>query len=405
MLRKCGARLGARELRGVVAAERRRAADEALRVDNDKTQRALETLDTTLVLGAREALTLPSGIALSGEALWNSARVTRGNSHVRRAFRQCVVGGEAAVKRIWHEYKVRPTCLFVPDDVDVPEWCHDPEHPTIVVRGAAMEINTDLLSANYADGYVGAVFPMPIEASPLDLVDPSGAEANEARADLDVPEREPVAFSSVVALHRVANPANVGMILRAAVDMGYDAVVLDRCADVYNEKVLRASEGAAFSRTTRCYALNERNSDPVELLQRTAVSHRLFPIFAVPDTSADPVFSVAQRLHRANARAEGSRHKLGSMVVLGSEANGLEELEERWAMPAKAACVQMDNALVGSMNVAFAASIMLHHFRPAAVREFEDMFARGIVPEDDEEAADPVLLEARDVIAAGGTTQ
>jgi tRNA G18 (ribose-2'-O)-methylase SpoU len=168
-------------------------------------------------------------------------------------------------------------------------------------------------------------------------------------------------------------------------------VILDRCADYLNEKVLRASEGAVYAPNVRTFVLKDRAQfDHVDVLQTAALTHRLLPIFGVPDARAEPVFKVAQRLHYCN-RGKASDESLGAMVFLGSEAQGLEQLQERWAIPAKPTCITLDNAQVNSMNLAFAASILLHHFRPNAAGEFEDLFRRGVVPADQDEAVQEIL--------------
>eukprot|EP00672_Neobodo_designis_P024545 CAMPEP_0174833430 /NCGR_PEP_ID=MMETSP1114-20130205/4233_1 /TAXON_ID=312471 /ORGANISM="Neobodo designis, Strain CCAP 1951/1" /LENGTH=400 /DNA_ID=CAMNT_0016067313 /DNA_START=36 /DNA_END=1234 /DNA_ORIENTATION=- len=323
---------------------------------------------------------LSASRTVTSQSLYANACHVRENAHARAQLGSCVVGGSSAIRRIWHQYGVRPTCVFVPDDVPVPEWCVNGPTPTIVVRADPLMINEKLLSSNQCDGFA-AEFDLPAMPSLLDLTTSPDAAPETEIADAP----KPVSFSRVVALHKTRNASNTGNVIRAAVDLGYDAVILDRCADVFNEKVLRASDGAVFCPTFRTYQLKEKGpADPIELLQHAAVAHRLLPILAVPSPDAEPVFSVAQRLHYHNKdKAEGSLERLGAMVVLGSEARGLEELQESWQIPAKLASVNLDNALVESINVAFAASIMMHHFRPAAVAEFDDLFKRGVVPQDD----------------------
>lgn len=50
-----------------------------------------------------------------------------------------------------------------------------------------------------------------------------------------------------VLLDDVQDPGNVGTILRSAYAFGYDGIVLSMgCADIYNEKVIRATQGALF---------------------------------------------------------------------------------------------------------------------------------------------------------------
>lgn len=58
---------------------------------------------------------------------------------------------------------------------------------------------------------------------------------------------ETICGRRVILLDRVQDPGNVGAIIRSAYAFGYDALVLSPgCADIYNEKVIRATQGALF---------------------------------------------------------------------------------------------------------------------------------------------------------------
>lgn len=48
-------------------------------------------------------------------------------------------------------------------------------------------------------------------------------------------------------------PSNVGTLLRAAVDMQFDSVVLINTVDALHEKVLRACDGALFHPNLHIY--------------------------------------------------------------------------------------------------------------------------------------------------------
>lgn len=53
---------------------------------------------------------------------------------------------------------------------------------------------------------------------------------------------------NVVALDNVKDPGNLGTIIRSAVAFNYDTILLsEECVDVYNSKVVRATEGMLFN--------------------------------------------------------------------------------------------------------------------------------------------------------------
>ncbi|MFV0255500.1 MAG: TrmH family RNA methyltransferase [Erysipelotrichaceae bacterium] len=54
-------------------------------------------------------------------------------------------------------------------------------------------------------------------------------------------------IGNIVALDRVQDPSNVGGILRSCLALGYNNILLsDDCVDLYNEKLIKASQGAIF---------------------------------------------------------------------------------------------------------------------------------------------------------------
>lgn len=66
------------------------------------------------------------------------------------------------------------------------------------------------------------------------------AEINEAKIDFSN-------TSLIVYLDRVADPGNVGTIIRTADAFGADAVILsENCADLYNSKTVRSTMGSMF---------------------------------------------------------------------------------------------------------------------------------------------------------------
>ena len=139
-----------------------------------------------------------------------------------------------------------------------------------------------------------------------------------------------------LALDRVQDPGNVGMILRTADAAGAAGVILLRgCADVYSSKVVRATMGSLF------YVPFISGVDDEELL-RFAQEQSLYLYAASCD--ADAVTHFAADLCRP------------TIVVLGNEANGVSER-------LLGACQHLYVPMCGqaeSLNVASAATAILY---------------------------------------------
>lgn len=52
--------------------------------------------------------------------------------------------------------------------------------------------------------------------------------------------------NQVLLLERVQDPGNLGTLMRSALAFGFDTIVLDNTCDIYNDKVLRSTQGAIF---------------------------------------------------------------------------------------------------------------------------------------------------------------
>ena len=139
-----------------------------------------------------------------------------------------------------------------------------------------------------------------------------------------------------LALDRVQDPGNVGMILRTADAAGAAGVILLRgCADVYSSKVVRATMGSLF------YVPFISGVDDEELLS-FAQERELYLYAAACDTDAVTHFAVDLRRP--------------TIVVLGNEANGVSER-------LLGACQHLYVPMCGqaeSLNVASAATAILY---------------------------------------------
>ena len=66
--------------------------------------------------------------------------------------------------------------------------------------------------------------------------------------------------NKVLYLDSLQDPGNIGTLLRSAIAFNFDTVVLDECVDLYNPKVIRASQGAIFYLNILSNSLSELKS-------------------------------------------------------------------------------------------------------------------------------------------------
>lgn len=329
------------------------ALTEAFRGNKDNKQERI------LLQGLDDIVQVTPNVSLSGRQLWNFSKLIRENQRVRRSHGACLVGGSAVIQRIWREYKIRPNVVYVPDtEATVPAWCLEEELPSCVVRCPPVDVNKQLLSAEWADGHA-AEFPIPTHPS----------------LEMFLGENKVGRLASMLVLVGLRIPSNVGVLIRAAVDMGYESVLLEDCVDLFNEKVLRSSGGAVFSPNIKLF---QTSGTAISCLSKIALDHRLLPLLAVPAQNAESVFAAAKRFHsfnaaerhRQNTSDETAKNHVGPLLILGSESRGLESLAGEWPVPHHVVSVPLPNSAIDSINVSVAGSVLLHAFRPAAEKSF-----------------------------------
>ncbi len=150
-----------------------------------------------------------------------------------------------------------------------------------------------------------------------------------------MPERTLSAPSRCILLDRIQDPGNVGTILRTAHAFGFDDVILSPgCADLYNEKVIRSTQGALFhmncvQRSLR-EAMDELRKQDVRIYA-TALHHDAIPL---------------SQLHAPSRFA----------LIFGNEGQGVEEA----LIAASDAALYIEMAQFESLNVAVAAAICMY---------------------------------------------
>lgn len=141
----------------------------------------------------------------------------------------------------------------------------------------------------------------------------------------------------VLILDRVQDPGNVGTLIRTADAAGLDAVVISKgTADVYSDKVLRASQGSVFH-------------IPIVVVE---------DVLSFIDQFEGPVFGTA--LHEAVSYHDIEKQQNTFALVLGNEGEGINEhiLE--------ATTQNITIPIYGraeSLNVAIAAGILMFHLK------------------------------------------
>lgn len=133
----------------------------------------------------------------------------------------------------------------------------------------------------------------------------------------------------ILILERIQDPGNVGTLLRSALGFGFDTVILDNTCDLYNDKVLRSTQGNIFR-------LNIMFKDTLTFMR----NHKEYNFYgtAMKGESLDVI--------------EGEKVAL----ILGNEGSGLSELIlERTT---KNVTIETN---IESLNVGVAGSIIMHH--------------------------------------------
>lgn len=140
----------------------------------------------------------------------------------------------------------------------------------------------------------------------------------------------------IILLDGVQDPGNVGTIIRSAVSFGFDSVVLSKqCADIYNEKVIRSTQGALFHIPTFRTSLEE----------------------LVPQIQKEGIQVYATSLHEAIPMRQVEITKKIALVF-GNEGKGVNDA--LLALADERVYIEMNT--FESLNVAVAAGICMYYF-------------------------------------------
>lgn len=136
---------------------------------------------------------------------------------------------------------------------------------------------------------------------------------------------------SLLVLDRIADPGNLGTLLRTALGLGWEgAFLLSGCCDAFNDKSLRAAKGATFRLKLRQGGWNELKE--------------MFSKGEWQILRADLHGEVAEKIPRAKKRA----------LILGSESQGISQEARQLSSPVTIPIHNID-----SLNVAVAGGILM----------------------------------------------
>lgn len=143
--------------------------------------------------------------------------------------------------------------------------------------------------------------------------------------------------SKILILDQLQDPGNLGTIIRSAVAFNVDTIVLsENTVDLYNPKVLRATQGMIF--------------------HINIISNKIEEIIAVLHNLSIPVYGTDVN-GGIDVRSLTTLEKEKYALIVGNEGNGV--LDDIKALCDKNLYINM-NSSVESLNVAIATSILLY---------------------------------------------
>ncbi len=143
--------------------------------------------------------------------------------------------------------------------------------------------------------------------------------------------------NKILLLDRIQDPGNLGTIIRSSKAFGVDTVVLGSgCVDLYNEKVIRSTQGIGF--------------------HMNIISRNLKEFIPELKNQEIPVLGTKVE-YGEDIRNLTSRDKQKYALIMGNEGRGVDP--EILEMCDKYIYIELDHK-VDSLNVAIAASILLY---------------------------------------------
>lgn len=153
----------------------------------------------------------------------------------------------------------------------------------------------------------------------------------------DITFKKEIKGTKILLLDNINDPGNLGTLIRSSLGFGIETIVLSNdCVDLFNEKVIRASQGAIFK-------MNIIIDDLKQVI--TKLKKQGIKVFGTSLNSSQ----FLQEIDKTSKYA----------ILLGNEANGVkEELLQSTDQNIK---IEINNELE-SLNVAVAGSILMYYF-------------------------------------------
>lgn len=142
--------------------------------------------------------------------------------------------------------------------------------------------------------------------------------------------------SNILLLNKINDPGNLGTLIRTAKAFGYNDVVIEG-VDLYNAKVLRASQGAIF--TINCFNIDDSVS---WIKEHKKNGYKVYGAI----------------LGKNSIEFDKSEKQEKNIVILGNEASGIEFPVEKLVDEKIYISINYE-----SLNVAVAGGIILNHFK------------------------------------------
>ena len=153
----------------------------------------------------------------------------------------------------------------------------------------------------------------------------------------DISNEKEIKGKKILLLDNINDPGNLGTLIRSSLGFGIDTIVLSEdCVDLYNEKVIRATQGAIFKINIIINDLKET----ITYLQKHDIK-----VFGTSLESSK--FLQEYKVNNNYA------------ILLGNEANGVKK--ELLQLTNDNIKIEIDNKLE-SLNVAVAGSIIMYYF-------------------------------------------